>query len=164
MNSCFDDMALFGLSQGGAAVLLVGLQSEPKFAAVASGHSILFQHALPAGADQIVGVPGYFDGFHEEILFSRIRESPTHWLFTWGKREIGIYGLEARGGPTYEALKGLENVTVFGHESGHVFPGAWPENFFQSSLHDNQTVDRGEDLALKEAVERESAAQRNRPE
>lgn len=98
MQSCFQETAVLGLSQGGAATLLVSLQSRPTYAVVASGHSLVFAQLLNSGANQIVGVPGYFDLFREEVFVDKLKESSTSWLFTWGKAEPRIYGLEAGGG------------------------------------------------------------------
>ena len=98
MEDCFRETAVLGLSQGGAATLLVSLQSRPTYAVVASGHSLLFRKTLGAAANQIVGVPGYFHLFREEVLLDKLKNSPTRWFFTWGMSEPGVYGLEARGG------------------------------------------------------------------
>ena len=122
MQSCFQETAVLGLSQGGAATLQVGLQAQPTYAVVASGHTLLFRETQGAAPNQIVGVPGYFELFRYEVLVAKLRESPTMWLFTWGRTELAAYGREAREGPTYNALGELGNVVVSGHNGGRVFP------------------------------------------
>lgn len=124
MHGCFQETAILGLSQGGAATLLVSFQAKPTYGVVASGHSILFRMTLPAAANQIVGVPSYHELFREEVLIPKIKKSPTLWMFTWGVKESGVYGFEARGGPTFSTLAGLDNVVAEGHGRGHVFPQA----------------------------------------
>lgn len=130
MNSCAAETAVAGLSQGGGAALMVGLQADPTYAIVASGHSFAFETVYRAGSNQLIGVPGYFDTFREDWLVPRIAESPVRWLFTWGNLEPDIYGQEAKGGPTFRGLKVLDNVTVVSHDGGHVFPEVWLDNLF----------------------------------
>lgn len=131
MRACFIETAIVGLSQGAAATLVTSLQAQPDFAVVASGHSTIFRDVLPAGPDQLVAVPGYFELFRESSLIDEISRSHTKWIFTWGTLEPGIYGFEARGGPTYRVLEPLDNVAVFGHNSGHQIPAVELADFLK---------------------------------
>jgi hypothetical protein len=133
IQGCFSETAVAGLSQGGAATLLVALQAEPNYAIVSSGYSLLFRTVAPAGPEQIIGVPGYADLYKEELIIPTLRSTKTQWLFTWGEQEPRIYGQEAKGGPSLIALGRLANVETRGHKEGHVFPTELISKFFQTA-------------------------------
>lgn len=80
MQSCFQETAVLGLSQGGAASLLVSLQAQPTYAVVASGHSVLFRKADGSGQNQIIGVPGRFDLFREDHLLGALDQTTVKSL------------------------------------------------------------------------------------
>lgn len=127
LKQCFSETAVVGISQGGAAAMLISLQAEPSAVVVASGHSFLFRSVLPSSPTQIRGVPGYYALFREDVLWRQLDESRSKWLFSWGLLEPGIYGEEARGGPTYSLLGMLPNVTVCGHLNPHAEGHSFPE-------------------------------------
>lgn len=131
LKGCYKKTAVVGLSQGGAAALIVSLQAEPDYAVVCSGHSFAFRNALASGRDQIVGVPGYSNLFNQQTLVPKLLGPYSRYLFTWGLRERGVYGHEARVGPTLKYLNQLPNVSAVAHDGGHVFPVDEIQAFFR---------------------------------
>lgn len=111
-----------GLSQGGAATMLNALQSKPDIAILSSGHSCVGELALGNGHDQLLAVPGYGKLFLLDTLVAKLKVIPTQWLFTWGKKEEGLYRLEAEKGYTANPVDHLDNVVCVFHEGGHEFP------------------------------------------
>ena len=122
LQSCFTHVVVAGLSQGGAATLLNGLQSKPTYAIVASGHSILNSLVEWSGSNQLIGVPGYANLGKPQHLAEMLRVSPTQWFFSWGKGEIGTYKIEAEERRTGKYIEQLLNVSLVVHEGGHIFP------------------------------------------
>lgn len=121
MKGCFGRTVVAGLSQGGAATLLNALQSRPTLAIVSSGHSVLFDQVEYAGANQLIGVPGYARLARTENLVAALRNSPTRWLFTWGRGETDVYGADAQARLTAGSVEPLDNVDAAIHDGGHVF-------------------------------------------
>jgi len=66
-------------------------------------------------------VPSYANLFVAENLYAALEQTPTHWLFSWGRNEHGAYKIEAEERITAQAIEGLPNVEVVIHEEGHVF-------------------------------------------
>gem|GEM_PF-1865830 len=122
MKGCFDRTLVAGLSQGGAAAMLNALQSQPDRAIVAAGYSVLSGDAEWSGHNQLIAVPGYARLHDPQGLLGALQDSPTQWLFTYGKSETGIYRIEAYDGPTKRLLEHLERVNVVVHPGEHVFP------------------------------------------
>lgn len=141
MKSCFHQTIVAGLSQGGAAALINARYSEPTAAIVASGHSILNDKTEWSGHSQIIGVPGYAELARKENLVRVLGSSPTQWMFSWGRGEIGTYRIEANEGVTANAIIHLSNVTIVTHEEGHVFPVTEIQAFLKSALS-KQTIQK----------------------
>lgn len=122
MKTCFDKTVVAGVSQGGAATMINALQSKPTAAVVAAGHSLLFDQVEYAGHNQLLNVPGYASLAKSATLVTSLRNSPTAWLFTWGRADSGIYKVEADTGFTASYIEPLLNVDVSIHDGGHEFP------------------------------------------
>lgn len=122
LASCFKQTVIAGLSQGGFAALLVGLQSSPTTAIVASGYSVITNVVEWSGANQIIGVPNQAQLYKPEVIKQALEESPTNWLFTWGLDEVGTYRIDARDLVTFKILNPLTNVEPIVHNGGHEFP------------------------------------------
>ena len=122
MKSKHRKTVVAGLSQGGIATLINAIQSEPTCAIVASGYSVVFHDLEGAGHDQIIGVPGYSTLFDEDRIYSILKKSHSQWLFSWGKKETGIYKMEAEEKTTANLIGKLKNVSITIHDNGHVFP------------------------------------------
>jgi hypothetical protein len=122
LDDCFSRRVLAGLSQGGAAALLVGIQARPTDVVVSSGHSLLFNEAEWAGHNQLLGVPGLARLYQARPLAAALERSSSRWLFTYGRSETDIYKLEAETGLTASHIGHLPNVEVATHPGGHVFP------------------------------------------
>lgn len=115
----YSEVVVAGLSQGGGAALLNALQSEPDYAIVASGFSIINKYVEWSGFNQIVipNVGSMFDFIEEPI--SKLK---TRFLFTYGRREYGTYRMEAMERLAAKKLGVLKNVTTLIHDGGHIFP------------------------------------------
>ena len=116
----YPTLVVAGLSQGGAAALLNALQSQPTAAVIASGFSILNQKAQWAGHNQII-IPGLRKRLDHERVRELIRESPTRFLFTYGKKEVGTYQIEATQQRSAQFLSDCQNATFQTHPGGHVY-------------------------------------------
>jgi hypothetical protein len=126
----YETVALFGISQGGAAVLLCSLYTEPDGAFVASGYSVLLDDIYPAGQDQIM-FPGVASIFSKEAVRDAIGKMRTRFVFSWGRLEPDIYGYETNAHPTEKYFKGTENMRCVYHAGGHEFPSAQVRQFIQ---------------------------------
>jgi len=134
MKSCFAQTVVAGVSQGGGATLLNALQSSPNAAVVAAGHSLLFDQIEYAGHNQLLNVPGYAGLSKSATLLKALGDSPTRWLFAWGRADNDYYGVEAATGYTAGVIGPLPNVDISIHDGGHVFPVADMRNFLQATL------------------------------
>ncbi len=122
MKSCFSETIVAGLSQGGAATLSNALQSQPTFAIVASGSSILFNELDLSSSDQLIGFPDFVKLSNPSSLLAALQASPTSFLFSWGREETDYYKIEAEQLITAKLIEPLANVEVAIHDAGHVFP------------------------------------------
>lgn len=122
MKGCFGKTVVAGVSQGGAATMLNALQSKPTLAIVSAGHSLLFDQVEWSGSNQLVNVPGYARLAKASHLVDSLRNSPSKWLFTWGRGDTDIYKIEADTRFTANYIEPLQNVDVSIHDGGHSFP------------------------------------------
>lgn len=122
MKSCFDKTLVAGVSQGGAATMINALQSRPTAAVVSAGHSLLFDQVEYAGHNQLLNVPGYAGLAKSANLVKALGDSPTSWLFTWGRADSDVYKVEADTGFTASYIRPLPDVDVSIHDGGHEFP------------------------------------------
>lgn len=121
IKSKYEELYVCGLSQGGSAALLNALQSHPDKAIIASGYSVLMDQAHISGTDQLI-IPDYPVLSNSEILKSRIQSMNTQFLFTWGIRESGFYGIDAKEKLTQSFFKELKNAKCIIHAGGHIYP------------------------------------------
>jgi hypothetical protein len=125
-------VAVIGLSQGGYAALLNSIQSRPDVAVIASGFSVGTRD-MPARHDQII-IPGLQSRLGDGAIRSRMQEIATRFLFTYGRDEVGRYGIEATEQPTCEYFSELPNVECRIHEDGHAFPADILREFLRREL------------------------------
>jgi len=135
MKGCFGKTVLAGLSQGGGATMLNALQSKPTLAIVSSGHSLLFDQLEWSGSNQLVNVPGYSRLAKASYLVDSLGNSPSKWLFTWGRGETDFYKIEADTRFTANYIEPLQNVEVTIHDGGHVFPVEEIKLFINQNLN-----------------------------
>lgn len=134
LSSYYSTTSLIGLSQGGEAALITSLLKAPDVLVVSSGYSVLSEEqAKWAGAGSQIIIPGLSHRLQFEYL-SRELQPPT--LFTWGKEEVGTYGIEARDGNTCRRTKVVERFHCLVHADGHVFPEREIVKFVQSELRE----------------------------
>lgn len=122
MQDCFDRTLVAGLSQGGAAAMLNALQSEPSLTSIASGSSVINDLAEWSGHSQLISVLGYGALSSPEYLVDRLKQSPTQLFFSWGKREIGAYRIEAEEQRMAKVIRVRPNATTAVHDEGHILP------------------------------------------
>lgn len=127
MKSCFSETALVGLSQGGTAVLLNAIQSKPDYALVFSGYTVMDDISW-SGFNQII-IAGINEFLSPEKLPAHLAGSPTRYLFSWGKDELGYYGIEADEKKTCQVLVESKNVSCESHPGGHAFSVDVAANF-----------------------------------
>lgn len=126
-----DSVVVTGLSQGGGAALLTSLQSNPTAAVIASGFSVIMERIHWSGHNQII-IPGIGQDYSNEIVRKQITASPTQFLFTYGRQETLIYGLEAHEHYSCDFLAPCPNVRCESHDGGHVFHVAITSDFLRS--------------------------------
>ena len=134
LDTCFSNRVIAGLSQGGAAAMLIGLQAQPNFVVVSSGHSLLFNKAEWAGHNQLIGVPGLANLSRSRGLIEALKRSNGRWLFTYGMKETDIYKVETEIGLTGRYIKSLPNVEVKVHAGGHTFPVQQIQSFLAGEV------------------------------
>jgi hypothetical protein len=122
LRGTYDKVAVIGLSQGGQAALYNALQSEPDGAIISSGFSVLHETMQGASLDQII-IPGMREYLSNDHIRGALIDSDTEFLFTWGRDERAIYGVEAWYRCTRSFFSGIYNVTCVSHSEGHVYPG-----------------------------------------
>jgi predicted esterase len=134
IKSCSHKSIVAGLSQGGAATLYVALQSSPDFAIVSSGFSILSKQMIWAGFDQLMGIPGSEELAKPNGFINAIKNSPTKYFFTWGKKEKMYYRSEAKNRHTDLLMNNVANFNSISHEEGHIFPSEEIKKFLRANL------------------------------
>jgi len=120
LQAQYDGLVIMGLSQGGAAALLVALQARPTGAMVASGYSILLQQIQWAGSNQIM-IPNIDVWYARDRIRDLMLLSRTQFLFTWGRAETNYYKIEAETGLTSAYFKSVPNYQSAVHPAGHEF-------------------------------------------
>lgn len=118
----YEQLYVCGLSQGGYAALINALQSNPQKAIVASGYTVLFDQPYVSGHDQLI-IPGIGEVYNSEGVRMQIQETNTQFLFTWGLKEPGAYGIDARDSLTLKFFDQLTNVKCYIHPKGHIYYG-----------------------------------------
>ena len=131
LKANYEKTVVAGLSQGGAATLINALQTHPTLAIVASGYSVINDLVEWSGHNQIIGVPGYGALNSPDNVRSALKNTPTEFLFTFGRAESGTYRIEAEEGRTAKELASLANIEFAVHDKGHVFPTAKISAFLQ---------------------------------
>lgn len=134
MKSCFKTTVVAGLSQGGAATLLNGIQTSPTIAIVASGYSVVSNIAEASGHNQIIGVPGYVALMDPVVLKRRLDATPTTWFFSWGKKENGVYKYDALNAISAKALSEISSIHSVIHDGDHEFPIGELRDFLNKNL------------------------------
>lgn len=128
ISEAYDQFYLLGLSQGGQAALYNALQSKPDKAVISSGFSVLHEKLLWANAKQIM-LPDIMTYYNNRKIQDDISTMATKYLFTYGRREDGPYGIEADEQLTCKYFSALENVSCEVHDGGHEFPEPLIERF-----------------------------------
>ena len=131
IQSCKNKSVVMGLSQGGEAALYVALQASPTYAIISSGYSLQGEYWIPAGFDQLLGIPDSEKIAKKEKFINFISNSPTNYFFSWGDNEGLYYGTDAKNQFTKEILDTIDNATGIIHSKGHRFPVTEIQNFLK---------------------------------
>jgi hypothetical protein len=121
LKQTYEKVVVLGLSQGGGAALLNSLQSKPDGAVISSGFSAMSK-TFSRGAFRQIIIPNLNAHYGVDKTYQIINESATRYLFTYGKLEKGIYGIEADHQYTCNYFMALSNVSCMIHSSNHAFP------------------------------------------
>jgi hypothetical protein len=109
-----------GLSQGGLAALINSLQSTPHKAVIASGFSVLMNKPYLSNHNQLI-IPNYRAVYNADGIKTQIGKTSTKFLFTWGTKERGIFGIDAQETLTLKFFEGKTNILSYIHQEGHVY-------------------------------------------
>lgn len=131
LKQAYEKVIVLGISQGGSAALLNSLQSKPEGAVISSGFSVMNKTFSKGGFKQII-IPNLNAQYGVDKTYEIIKESATRYLFTYGKQEKGIYGIEAEQHYTCNFFNALGNVRCMTHSSDHAFPIHAVDNFLVS--------------------------------
>lgn len=118
-----------GLSQGGTAAVIVGIEARPNLTVAASG---LYEIQADLG----------YGGFNSTLLFPRfqraifkdwipveLRKTDVDFLIIGGIHESGLNGQDFRESWTCNKLIGMPRVTCLSHSGGHIYPSAVVKSF-----------------------------------
>jgi hypothetical protein len=133
IRSRYEQLYVFGHSQGGSAAVINSLQCYPDKAVIASGYSALMDLPYMSGFNQII-IPGYSKNFTSKYVKKQIKEMRTQFLFTWGQQETGIYGVEGRQKLTAKYFADLPNVKCHVHSKGHVYHDLVIADFLEGKM------------------------------
>lgn len=130
MRSCYSETAVAGLSQGGTAALLNSFQSGPDHAFIFSGDTVV----------RAIGNSGFNQFILNDVnrfltpkaVKDYIVNGDTEYLFSWGRAEKGLYGIEVEGNNTCSYFSTLTNVSCISHAGGHVFSVEVAEQFLSN--------------------------------
>lgn len=140
LQALYKSVVVAGHSQGGTAALLNALQSEPAAAVVSSGYTMLNNVVEFSAPDQLI-IPTYdFEAlFNPHLLAKHLSQSRTRFLFTWGRREEGPYGIDAAERLSCSKLQLAPNVTCLIHQGKHVLPVEQIRGFLQPQSKPRRT-------------------------
>lgn len=125
----YPETIVTGLSQGGTAAVIVGIEARPDFVVVASG---LFEIMMD------LGYGGYnsslvFPGLHQEIfkdwIPSKLRSTDVNFLIIGGELDSGFAGQDARDRLTCGKLAGNAHLNCLSHLGGHIYPSEAVKRF-----------------------------------
>lgn len=117
----YETVTVAGLSQGGLAAMINSLKTEPDFAIISSGYSVLMDNPYLSNHRQII-IPGFKKNFNSDYINLILKKQKTKYLFTYGKLESGIYGTETVQKNSEKLLELNRNLTFNYHDGGHIYP------------------------------------------
>lgn len=123
LSDKYETWGISGLSQGGFAAFLLSLQAEPDFSIVASGFSLIQWRTTYAGFGQIM-IPDLYNVYSKAKIDSILRAQKTKYLFSYGRKESAIYGIEAKSRETCGFVESIDpdRINCVVHSAGHKFP------------------------------------------
>jgi hypothetical protein len=134
LQARYERVVTAGLSQGGHAVLLASLQSIPDAAIISSGFSIIKATLSYSPHDRII-IPNLRNRVTFDDIRMKTKQSRTRYLFTYGRKEHGAYGLEAETRASEEFFGAFPNGVWAVHDQGHVFPKEIIASFLRELTH-----------------------------
>lgn len=124
LNKKYDFLGIFGLSQGGLAALICGIQTNPDLLFCASGFSVLNQYLEYSSHGQIILTNSYFRKLTDEkYLADVLSKLESELCLSYGKYDEHSYAFEYSQKVTQ---KYFQNATIKGHfiyhQGGHNYP------------------------------------------
>jgi hypothetical protein len=118
----YPTLGIVGLSQGGEAALLVSLQTEPEFAVVAAGITLVQRRVSWSNPDQII-FSGYYRDYTAAVMGRIMGRQKTSYLFSYGRGDIGDFKVETMTGETCDWVNGIApgRTRCLFHDGGHEF-------------------------------------------
>lgn len=111
-----------GLSQGGAAAVLVGIETRPNLTVAASGLLEIVRDLGYGGYNSSLLFPGLQRSIFREWMPEALRSTDVDFLILSGTHETGLAGQDAREGWTCRMLADMPRVTCLTHPGGHIYP------------------------------------------
>jgi hypothetical protein len=124
-----------GLSQGGAAAVLVGIEARPNITVAASGLMEITRDLGYGGYNSALLFPGLQRAIFRDWLPERLRVTDVDFLILGGVHDGGLAGQDAREGWTCNMLADMPNVKCLSHSGGHIYPSEVVKNYLTSRSH-----------------------------
>lgn len=80
-----------------------------------------------------MGIPNSEELVTQNGFINAIKNSPTKYFFTWGKKESLYYRSEAINRHTKLLMSNVANFHSVSHEGGHIFPSIEIKNFLRAN-------------------------------
>lgn len=124
LNKSYDFFGIFGLSQGGLAALICGIQSNPDLLFCASGFSILNKYLEYANHRQIILPNKYFNKLtNDKYLINKLKSLESKTFFSYGKYDEHSYAYEYINKNTQNfSINNDIKLQFIYHQGGHIYP------------------------------------------
>lgn len=124
LNKKYDFLGIFGLSQGGLAAIICGIQTIPDLLFCASGFSVLNQYLEYSSHRQIILTNGYFRKLTDEkYLADVLSKLENEFYLSYGKYDEHTYAIEYSKNVTqkYFQSANIKGQFIY-HQGGHQYP------------------------------------------
>ena len=122
LQKYYRNVVVAGISQGGTAALLNGMQSWPNAVICISGGYYPSKSYVAHASPFNIMIPDINNIVDPDSIPGTIRNHRTKWLFTIGKGETGEFRILAEENILSKRFQGIEQVNVKVHGGGHVVP------------------------------------------
>lgn len=124
LSKRYDFFGIFGLSQGGLAALICGIQTNPDLLFCASGFSVLNQYLEYSSHRQIILTNSYFRKLTDEKYLADVLSKLESELYlSYGKYDEHSYAFEYSKKVTQKYFQNANTKGQFiYHQGGHQYP------------------------------------------